>query len=258
MKKLVLMLFAVAMAVIMTGCGQVDTGEAGLELTWGKVVSKPLEPGLHFRMPIAGSFVYYDIRDLRSDVTMSTYTKDMQTSDIKVSVIYAIDVSRLEEVHTKFGKNYAKILVDPAITKCVKDVIGNWEADKLVNGREKAAAEILTKVNDILKNAPINIRDVILSNIDFSDVFEKSIEAKVVAQQKAIEAKNKTVQVEEEARQKVIAAEAEAKSMKIRAEALKANQSLVALEFINKWNGIAPHTLMIGNDFKTMLPLDMK
>ena len=255
MKRLMMVMVILALALGITGCGQVDTGEAALELSWGKVVSKPLGPGLHFRTPIAGSFVYYSIQDIRYNMKMAAYTKDMQSADFEISVIAAVDESRLEELHTKFGKNYAVILIEPVVSKCVKATIGQWEADKLVNGREKAADEIFKRVVELLHEAPLKIKGFVIANIDHSDVFEKAIEEKVVAAQAAIRAKNRTLQVEEEARQKVISAEAEAKSMQIRAEALKANQSLVALEFINKWDGKAPSTLMVGSDFKTMLPI---
>ena len=94
---------------------------------------------------------------------------------------------------------------------------------------------------------------IVLSNIDYSDVFEKAIEAKQVAMQRAIESQNKTRQIEEEARQKVISAKAEAESMQIRGDALKANPSLVSLEAVQKWDGKAPDTLVVGGDASTLL-----
>ena len=67
--------------------------------------------------------------------------------------------------------------------------------------------------------------------------------------------KNKTQEIEEEARQKVIAVEAEAKSMQIRGDALKSNPGLVSLEAIQKWDGKAPQTLVIGDAGQPMLNL---
>jgi hypothetical protein len=49
------------------------------------------------------------------------------------------------------------------------------------------------------------------------------------------------------------AAEAEAKSMQIRGDALKSNPGLVSLEAIQKWDGKAPQTLVVGQDAKTLL-----
>ena len=85
-----------------------------------------------------------------------------------------------------------------------------------------------------------------MTEINYSDVFERAIESKVTAEQEALKAKNKTVQVQEEAKQKVIAAEAEAKSMAIRAKALSQNKSLVQYEAVQKWDGKMPQ-YMLGN-----------
>ena len=73
--------------------------------------------------------------------------------------------------------------------------------------------------------------------------------------QEAIKAKNKTVQIEEEAKQRLILAESEAKAMTIKGNALKANPGLVSLEAVQKWDGKAPQTLVVGDDMKAMLPL---
>lgn len=92
----------------------------------------------------------------------------------------------------------------------------------------------------------IVVSDFNITDIDYSDAFEKAIESKVTAEQEALKAKNKTVQVQEEARQKVISAEAEAKSMAIRANALTQNKALVEYEAVKKWDGKLPEYMM-GN-----------
>ena len=252
MRKLI---YTFPLIVMLAGCGQVDSDEVGFKTWWGKIDTPTLEPGLYFVCPVAGKMWHYSIRDIRCDMRMETYTKDIQTAEFIISVIHAIDPAKLTELHTKYGPNYATVLIEPAIAAATKDVIGQWEADKLVNGREQAAKSIYDKVVSLLADKPITVKAVVLSNCDFSDVFERSIEAKVVAMQEAIKAKNKTVQVEEEARQRLILAESEAKAMTIKGNALKENPGLVTLEAVQKWDGKAPQTLVVGSDMKTMLPL---
>lgn len=252
MKKLV---YAVPLMAMLAGCGQVNSDEVGFKTWFGKIDTPTLEPGLYFVCPFAGKLWYYTIRDIRRDMKMETYTKDIQTAEFNISVIYAIDPSMLTELHTKYGPNYAEVLIEPAVAAATKDVIGQWEADKLVNGREQAAKSIYDKVVSLLDSKPVRIKAVVLSNCDFSDIFERAIEAKVVAMQEAIKAKNKTVQIEEEAKQRLILAESEAKAMTIKGNALKANPGLVSLEAVQKWDGKAPQTLVIGDDMKAMLPL---
>ena len=235
------------------GCGQVDSGYTGIKLSWGKVVSQPLGPGLWFYNPIGGSLVTYDCREQRVDFKMNAYTKDVQSADFQIVVTFSIDQSQVVALHNGIGERYIEKILSPAVVSATKDVVGQWEADKLINGREQATKEIFQQVRASLIGKPVRVSSVVLANIDYSDVFEKAIEDKQVAMQNAIRAKNKTQQVEEEARQKVIAAEAEAKSMKIRGDALKANPGLVQLEAIGKWDGKAPATLVIGADVRTLI-----
>ncbi len=248
-------LYVIPAAMLIAGCGQVNSDEVGFKTSFGKISTPTLEAGLHWVNPICETLWRYTIRDIRRDIKMGTYTKDIQTADFSIAVIHTIDASMLSELHMKYGPNYAEVLIDPAVAAATKDVIGQWEADKLVNGREVATKAIYEQTVKLLARKPVKIKAVILSNIDFSDVYEKAIEAKVVAMQEAIKAKNKTVQIEEEAKQRLILAESEAKAMTIKGDALKANPGLVSLEAVQKWDGKAPQILVVGSDMKTMLPI---
>ena len=79
---------------LLAGCGQVDSGHTGLRLSWGKVVSEPLGPGLWFYNPIGGSLVAYDCREQRVDLKMNAYTKDVQSAEFQIVVTFALDHSR--------------------------------------------------------------------------------------------------------------------------------------------------------------------
>lgn len=246
---------AAVLAAGLSGCGQVDSGYTGLKLSWGKVVSEPLGPGLWFYNPIGGSLVVYDCREQRFDLRTNAYTKDVQSAEFQIVVTFSLDQAQLVSLHNGIGPQFIEKILQPAVIGVTKDVVGQWEADKLINGRDKATKEIFNQVSQAMKGKPIRVSSVVLANIDYSDVFEKAIEDKQVAMQNAIRAKNRTQEIEEEARQKIITAEAEAKSMQIRGDALKANPGLVQLEAVSKWDGKAPQTLVIGDKATPMLNL---
>lgn len=248
--------FAAALVAcsLLSGCGQVDSDQAGFKTSFGKPDAEVLGPGLYGVNPIGGNLVKYPIRDMRADVKLPAYTKDMQQADFQVAVIYAPDRAKLIELHTKYGRDYAQVIIEPAVAAAVKDVVGQWEADQLVNGRDKATAAIREKVVAALKDTPVLLKGLAVLNIDYSDVFEKAIEEKVVQQQAAIKAKNKTAQVEEEAKQKLIIAQSIAESMNIYGKAIKENRDLIFYEAIQKWDGKAPQTLSLGSGQNMFLP----
>ena len=246
--------FAMLLAMMsLKGCYTVDAGVVGVKTQWGKIVGGPVQPGLTWVNPVGGDLVKYDCREQRLDLQMDTYTKDVQTATMSITVTYSIDRSKVAELHSEYGRAYAERIITPTVVGITKDVIGQWEADKLINGREQATKEIREQVSGHLAETPVRLGMVVISNIDYSDVFEKAIEAKQVAMQRAIEAQNRTRQIEEEARQKVISAKAEAESMQIRGDALKANPALVPLEAVQKWDGKAPSTLVVGGDASALL-----
>lgn len=252
--KIVNVAMAFAMAIMIAGCGQIDSDQAGFKTSFGKPDYEVLGPGLYGINPIGGALVRYTIRDMRSNVKTSAYTKDMQQAEFEVAVIYAPIRSKLIELHTKYGKDYSSVILIPAVQSALKDVIGTWEADQLVNGRDKATAAIFEKVQGLTTNTPITVKSIAILNIDYSDTFERAIEEKVVAAQDAIKAKNRTLQVEEESRQTIVRAKAEAEAISIRAKALNENKDVVLLNLIEKWDGKAPNTIAIGSDSKLMLP----
>ena len=250
-----LVLVPVVLLVLLSlkGCYTVDAGVVGVKTQWGKIVGGPVDPGLTWVNPIGGDLVKYDCREQRIDLRMDTYTKDVQTATMSITVTYSVDRAKVAELHSEYGQAYAEKIITPTVVGITKDVIGQWEADRLINGREQATKEIWEQVGAKLADTPVRLGMVVLSNIDYSDVFEKAIEAKQVAMQRAIESQNKTKQIEEEARQKVISAKAEAESMQIRGDALKANPALVPLEAVQKWDGKAPSTLVVGGDASALL-----
>lgn len=252
MKKLIML--APIAALLAAGCSQIDSDQAGFKTSFGKPGDAVLGPGLYGLNPFGGSMVKYAVRDMRFDLETQSFTKDMQEATFKVSVIYAPDRARLIELHTKYGREYASVILEPSVSSALKDVVGSWEAEQLVNSRDRVAAAISAKLNETVKGSPMLVKQFSILNIDFSDAFEKSIEEKVVQQQEALKAKNKTVQVEEEAKQKLITAKAEAEAISIRAKALSENKDIVWLNAIEKWDGKAPQTLSVGSGGNLFLP----
>ena len=228
-------------ALLIASARQIDTGHRGVRTWWGEITSvEPLAEGLYFYVPIAGDIVTYECRTQLYADTFATYTKDMQTANLNIAVNYSLDQNGVIDIHRHIGQYYENKVLYPAISAGVKDVIGKWDAASLVENRDKAAQQILEKLSVALVQRHIIPESVSIRNIDYSNTFERSIEAKVVAKQKAEEAKNRTVEVEEEAKQKVLSAEAEAKSMQIRAQALSQNKNLVEYEAVQKWDGKLP------------------
>lgn len=224
----------------------VGVGERGVKVTLGQVDQKSYEEGVHLVMPFISHIKNMNVKTQKEFLETSVYTKDIQQAKISYVLNFNLQPTSAYKMYQEVGSNYVDTILMPVVEGTIKDVIGKWNAQDLVANREKAANEILMKLQNHLSSKYINVTDFQMTAISYSSVFEKAIENKVTAEQEALQAKNKTVQIQEEAKQKVISAEAEAKSMKIRANALTQNKALVEYEAVQKWDGKMPE-YMLGN-----------
>ena len=224
----------------------VGPGERGIKIRLGQVQPESYGEGLHFIFPFIQKFKTMDVKTQKNSLTTAVYTKDIQQARITYVINFNVQPDKVNKLFQEVGLDYIGKILTPVVEGTIQDIIGKWNAQDLIANREKATDDILLKLQNQLTEKYINVTDFQMTEINYSDVFERAIESKVTAEQEALKAKNKTVQVEEEAKQKVIAAQAEAKSMAIRAQALAQNKSLVQYEAVQKWDGKMPQ-YMLGN-----------
>ena len=105
----------------------------------------------------------------------------------------------------------SKLLI-PQMQSIVKNEIGQYKAEDLVQNRTVVQESIEEKLRESLGQSGIIVVSFAIENLDFEDGFEEAIRAKVVAEQEALKMQNKTKEKEELARQTVIEAQAEGKA----------------------------------------------
>lgn len=255
-----------AWAVLIAGCGQVDTGEAGFFTRWGEITSRePLSEGLHIYEPFGTDLVTYNVKNQSIKVKTEVFTKDLQAMKLEMTVTYNLNRSKIIDLHAKTGKKYEEILINPTVLNSAKDVIGKMEAGEIVEKREKATKSIFDTIQSVLEPHGICVSLVNITDIDYSDAYEKAVEAKQVAQQEAQREKNETLKIKEKSEQEVVKAEAEArvKTTMAKAEAeailLKAKAEAEAIELKNKSLASSPAIIeyTIAQQWDGKLPVQM-
>lgn len=236
------------LAFNLAGCGEViDTGHRGVKTKYGKVSSESLEEGLYFYNPFTSTIIEMDARTQKYEVETTAYTKDVQQATFGVAVNYNLEKTKVHEVYANVGRDWEDKLIPQTVASALKTVVGKWDAVELIANRDKAQQAIQDAIAATLSEKFIYVTRVEIASIDFSDEFEKAVEAKVTAIQQAEKEKNATVQIQEQANQRIISAKAEAESMSIRAQALTQNKALVEYEAVQKWNGVLPQYMLGGS-----------
>jgi prohibitin 2 len=235
-------------AASFVGCGVsvVDTGHRGVETRFGKVISESLPEGIYFYNPLTTRLIEMDARVLKWSGETEAYTKDVQEARTKFTLNYRLRPQDAHLMLQNVGVDWSEKLVPQIVLGTIKEVIGQWDAVDLIANRQKAGAEAAKAITDNLAEKSIDVTRFEITDFQYSPLFDKAVEAKVIAQQRAIEETNRTEQIKQQAMQKVIGAKAEAESMQIRAQALESNPKLVEWEAVQKWDGKLP-VQMFGN-----------
>jgi len=235
----------------------IGAGERGIVLTWGDPSMVAMGPGLHVKIPFAQHVVKMVVQTQKYDADASAASKDLQIVHAKVAVNYHIAPETVPTLYRDIGVGYQDKIIQPAVQEVVKASTAQFTAEELITKR----AELKTKIDEML-HARLLERGIVMEttnlvNFDFSEEFNKAIEAKVTAQQVALKAENDLNRIKIEKEQTITQAEAAAQSIKLKADAeayslqvireqLEKNNVLIQYKSIEKWNGNLPVYMMGG------------
>ncbi len=177
--------------------------------------SQPLAPGLHWIIPFVESVKPYSIA--RQTYTMSSTaaegqivgddaiearTKDGQQVYIDASVIYAIDPSKLIQLHITWQDRYQDNVVRPVARASIRDAVAQYGVEEIVSTkRTELEQAIRDEIQQGLESNSLHMTDFLLRNIRFSDEYAKAVEQKQIADQQAQQAAYVVQQKKQEAEQ---------------------------------------------------------
>lgn len=251
----------------------IDETDRGVLLRNGAIVGEaPIDPGLHFKLPIVEdvdtiSVAYQSARFEK----VESYSFDQQVADFVISVNYHVnpaDVIKVRREYVSLNNLEARVLA-PFLPKVLKDVFGTYKAAVAIQQRAKLNTDVLLALQDTVKGTPLTIDSIQIENIDFSDVYEKSVEEKQLAEVQVQKIENEkkqaavTAQITvlnaqaaadatvatatADATKKKLLGEAEAYAIDQRGKALRDNPQVVSLVSAEKWDGKLPTTMPPGS-----------
>ena len=232
----------------------ISAGHTGVQVTLGEVNPAPLTEGVHFVNPIS-SVKDVDVRLQKAELKgANAGTKDLQVVHTDIVVNFRLDPLKVPHIYKEYGLNVDEKVLGPGINEAFKSVTGHYTSEELVTKRDLVSAEILTHL--VAKMAPFNITvsNISLVNFGFSQAYQQAIEAKVIATQQTAKAEQDLARIKVEAASRVAQAKGEAEAISIQAQAIQSNggQNYVQLQWIEKWDGKLP-TTVLGSDSKTLM-----
>lgn len=228
----------------------IPAGHTGVVTRFGAVSETVLPEGLHFKIPFVDSVIKMDNRVMKTEVSSTSASKDLQTVSLTVSLNYRVDKANSANIYRNIGPYYQDVLVNPAIQECIKAVTAKFTAEELITERQVISQQMMEALEEKIGPYGLDVEVFNIINFDFSDEFNAAIEAKQTAQQNALKAQQDLERVKVEAEQVVELAKAEAEAYKLKSEQL--TEIMIQMEWINKWNGELP---MVSSDGGYILDL---
>jgi len=251
MKKIfgvILVMVCVVLVLVLNPFVVIGAGERGVVLNWGAFTGGILEPGLHFRLPIAQSVVKMDVQTQKLEIELSeAYSHDLQNVKIHSVVNYNPDPKQVGVIYQQYGLDAESRILQPNLEAAVKQTIAKYSAEEILSKRGEVATEIESEFRKAIPNTFL-VTKYALVNETFSEAYEAAIEQKQVAQQNAEKADNDLKRIKIEAEGRVAQATAEAEAIKIQAEAIQqqGGASYVNLKAVEKWDGHLPDQMIPG------------
>lgn len=241
----------IALSALVSSTTIIDAGEQGVVTRFGKIQGSTLSSGVHFVAPFVDNVKVFSIREEKIEATAEAASRDLQAVQTTAAVNLHLDPAKINQLYQEIGIDWKSRIVDPAIQEVIKATTANFTAEELITRRPEVAALMTKGLTERLALKYIQVQSVSITNFGFSAEFDKSIEAKQVAQQNALKANQDLERIKIEAQQKVAQAQAEADSLRVQREQitpelLELRRIEAQQRAIDKWNGVLPQYSLGG------------
>ena len=187
----------------------INSGEVGIKVTTGKFEPEPLNPGLHFFIPVFQKVIPVNTRirlitysnertnelgdrykgfegGLRRNGAIPVLDKRGLTVNIDLAVQYSLKAASAPATIATWGSSWEEKIINSKVREVVRDVVGQYTAEQLPEMRNTIATAIQTKVTekvDALPNQPVVLSSVELRNIVLPPKIKGKIEEVQAAKQ---------------------------------------------------------------------------
>ena len=228
----------------------INSGEVGIKVRTGKFDEKPLQPGLHFYIPVFQKIIPVNTRvrliiysNTRTSTVGDNYSSGLSaesfegglkrnpaiqvldkrglTVNIDLAVLYAIKPETAPKTIEQWGASWEEKIINSKVREVVRDVIGQYTAEQLPTMRNEIARAIETKVKQkvaALDGNPVVLSSVELRNIDLPQKIKDQIERVQIAKQEVTIAEQEKEKAKQQAQRAAEVARGEAERNRIEAQ----------------------------------------
>jgi len=196
--------------------------------------------GTHFFIPWVQKPIIFDIKTRPRNVPVTTGSKDLQTVNITLRLLFRPKSEELPRIYTTLGMDYEDRVLPSITNEVLKAVVARYDAGELITQREKISRNVCEDLTARSAQFGLILDDISITHLTFGKEFTQAVELKQVAQQEAERAKFLVDKAEQEKKAAIISADGDATAATLLAKAFgEAGEGLVELRRIETAEDIA-------------------
>jgi len=211
-------------AILIPGCMSttVQSGEAAVKYSvfGGTNLDDTVGEGIQVHAPWV-DIIRYDVRVQEQLEEITALSSNGLSIGMDVSVRWKPDPTKLPQLHTTYGTDYYKKLVQPELRSAAREVVGLFTPEELYSSkREELQTEMITRVSQGVETEFVTVEAVLIRDVRLPKQIQNAIENKLQEEQEAQRYEFTLEKEKLEAERKRIEAEGEAKYQRIITESL--------------------------------------
>ncbi|MEO8412102.1 MAG: prohibitin family protein [Ginsengibacter sp.] len=195
--RLLALLFVV-IGILISSIVQINVGETGVKVLFGKVQNDVLNSGLHLVNPLL-DIKRVDIKtqnytmsavndegDKNGDDAIKVLTSDGLEVTIDLTVLYRVVASETPKLLSETGPDFKDKIVRPLTRTKIRDNAVYYQAIELFsNKRDEFQQRIYKSIEDNFRQRGLLLEQLLIRNITLPNSVKASIESKINAEQDA-------------------------------------------------------------------------
>jgi prohibitin 2 len=128
------------------------------------------------KLPFIEQPIIYNVQTRENEIFAETANRDMQSIKLSVRVLFHPEVSKLDVIYTRLGKNYEQKVLPAICNEILRTVVAQFSAAQLLSQRDQVSERIKHLLSERAAHFNIIIDNLAITDLTFGKEYLEAIE----------------------------------------------------------------------------------